>query len=226
MIKPTPEGQIRDRARRKSADDRGLPAPGTKRWVIRRKAEVVAAVRGGLLSLEEACARYTLTVEEFLAWQIRSISTAWRDCARRASSSTGSSRNSYRIVNAPVLKTGALLFRFHDLRLARAKPKMRQEHRVAARCSPDGTGAQGTETDDENSIARRSGRRPGIVATVGARAETIYVADPDAVVAPGYMVSSEPTYVVRERSVIVAEPPGGEAPSLPRRERIVVVPRA
>lgn len=46
-----------------------LPAPDTKRWVIRRKAEVVAAVRGGLLSLEEACNRYTLTVEEFLAWQ-------------------------------------------------------------------------------------------------------------------------------------------------------------
>src|SRR6516165_1632958 len=46
-----------------------LPAPGTKRWVIRRKAEVVAAVRGGLLSLEEACSRYTLTVEEFLSRQ-------------------------------------------------------------------------------------------------------------------------------------------------------------
>lgn len=46
-----------------------LPAPDTRRWVIRRKAEVVAAVRGGLLSLEEACNRYTLTVEEFLAWQ-------------------------------------------------------------------------------------------------------------------------------------------------------------
>jgi Protein of unknown function (DUF1153) len=46
-----------------------LPAPRTKRWVIRRKAEVVAAVRGGLLSLEEACNRYTLTVEEFLSWQ-------------------------------------------------------------------------------------------------------------------------------------------------------------
>ena len=45
-----------------------LPPPTTKRWVIRRKAEVVAAVRGGLLSLEEACSRYTLTVEEFLAW--------------------------------------------------------------------------------------------------------------------------------------------------------------
>ena len=37
-----------------------LPLPGTKRWVIRRKAEVVAAVRGGLLSLEEACSRYEL----------------------------------------------------------------------------------------------------------------------------------------------------------------------
>jgi hypothetical protein len=46
-----------------------LPPRNTKRWVIRRKAEVVAAVRGGLLSLEEACDRYTLTVEEFLSWQ-------------------------------------------------------------------------------------------------------------------------------------------------------------
>lgn len=46
-----------------------LPPAGTRRWVIRRKAEVVAAVRGGLLSLEEACQRYTLTVEEFLGWQ-------------------------------------------------------------------------------------------------------------------------------------------------------------
>jgi Protein of unknown function (DUF1153) len=43
-----------------------LPAPGTTRWVIRRKAEVVAAVRGGLLSLEDACSRYMLTVEKFL----------------------------------------------------------------------------------------------------------------------------------------------------------------
>ena len=46
-----------------------LPPPNTTRWVIRRKAEVVVAVRGGLLSLEDACRRYTLTVEEFLAWQ-------------------------------------------------------------------------------------------------------------------------------------------------------------
>ncbi|MBC6982632.1 MULTISPECIES: DUF1153 domain-containing protein [unclassified Caulobacter] len=46
-----------------------LPPPNTQRWVIRRKAEVVAAVRGGLLSLEDACARYRLTNDEFLAWQ-------------------------------------------------------------------------------------------------------------------------------------------------------------
>ena len=46
-----------------------LPGPETKHWVIRRKAEVVAAVRGGLLSLEEACDRYKLTLEEYLAWQ-------------------------------------------------------------------------------------------------------------------------------------------------------------
>jgi hypothetical protein len=46
-----------------------LPPRDTERWVIRRKAEVVAAVRGGLLTLDEACERYRLTNEEFLGWQ-------------------------------------------------------------------------------------------------------------------------------------------------------------
>jgi hypothetical protein len=46
-----------------------LPAPNTHRWVIRRKATVVAAVRGGLLTVEEACARYNLSVDEYLSWQ-------------------------------------------------------------------------------------------------------------------------------------------------------------
>ena len=46
-----------------------LPDSNTTRWVIRRKAQVVAAVRGGLLSLEEACERYRLTMDEFLHWQ-------------------------------------------------------------------------------------------------------------------------------------------------------------
>ncbi|AHE56827.1 DUF1153 domain-containing protein [Sphingomonas sanxanigenens] len=46
-----------------------LPPPGTKRWVVRRKAEVVAAVAGGLLTVDEACDRYGLTIEEFAGWQ-------------------------------------------------------------------------------------------------------------------------------------------------------------
>lgn len=50
-----------------SIDD--LPPPNTKRWVIRRKAEVVAAVRSGVISLDDACRRYTLSIEEFLTWQ-------------------------------------------------------------------------------------------------------------------------------------------------------------
>lgn len=47
----------------------GLPPANTKRWVIRRKAAVVAGVRNGVISLEDACRRYNLSVEEFLSWQ-------------------------------------------------------------------------------------------------------------------------------------------------------------
>jgi hypothetical protein len=50
-------------------DLESLPSPGTVRWVIRRKAEVVAAVDGGLLSIDEVCQRYNLTLEEFAGWQ-------------------------------------------------------------------------------------------------------------------------------------------------------------
>lgn len=46
-----------------------LPPTNTTRWITRRKAEVVAGVRSGLISLEEACRRYSLSVEEFLSWQ-------------------------------------------------------------------------------------------------------------------------------------------------------------
>lgn len=46
-----------------------LPKNNMTRWVIRRKAEVVAAVNGGMLTLEEACDRYDLSLEEFLSWQ-------------------------------------------------------------------------------------------------------------------------------------------------------------
>jgi hypothetical protein len=46
-----------------------LPPPGAMHWVDRRKAEVVAAVRGGLISFEEARSRYMLSAEEFITWQ-------------------------------------------------------------------------------------------------------------------------------------------------------------
>ncbi len=46
-----------------------LPPPGVTRWVTRRKAEVVAAVSGGLLSQKDACNRYDLSEEEFAGWQ-------------------------------------------------------------------------------------------------------------------------------------------------------------
>jgi hypothetical protein len=45
-----------------------LPPADTERWVIRRKALVVCGVRGGLLSLEEACDYYHLSAEEFDSW--------------------------------------------------------------------------------------------------------------------------------------------------------------
>ena len=61
---------------RASADyrDFDLPPSDTKRWVTRRKAVVVNAVRAGVISLKEVCRRYELSVEEFLAWQ-RAIDT-------------------------------------------------------------------------------------------------------------------------------------------------------
>ena len=66
--RPDPDGQWHDDVGTAPSLE-SLPPTDTKRWVIRRKAEVVTAVRAGLISLEDACARYTLSVEEFLSWQ-------------------------------------------------------------------------------------------------------------------------------------------------------------
>lgn len=46
-----------------------LPPPNTKRWVVRRKAAVVYAVEHGILSLDEACRRYSISVEEYRSWR-------------------------------------------------------------------------------------------------------------------------------------------------------------
>lgn len=46
-----------------------LPSPDTTRWVISRKAQVVRAVEVGVLSVAEACQRYSLSEEEFDSWR-------------------------------------------------------------------------------------------------------------------------------------------------------------
>ena len=45
-----------------------LPSPRA-RWTPLRKAEVIAAIQGGLLSIAEACTTYGLTLEEIATWQ-------------------------------------------------------------------------------------------------------------------------------------------------------------
>ncbi len=46
-----------------------LPSPDTKRWVVQRKAAVVAAVKNGAITLDDVCWLYDISVEEFLTWQ-------------------------------------------------------------------------------------------------------------------------------------------------------------
>ena len=64
-----------------------LPPVDTGRWVIRRKAEVVAAVRGGLLTLDEACERYSLPTRNSSPGRSPSTATDWRACAPRVCNS-------------------------------------------------------------------------------------------------------------------------------------------
>jgi len=46
-----------------------LAPPGTRRLVVRRKAEIVAAVKGRLLTIAEVCDRYGLSPGAFALWQ-------------------------------------------------------------------------------------------------------------------------------------------------------------
>jgi len=52
-----------------SANPPDLPSPHTKRWVARRKVEIVNAVRNGKMNIEDACRYYMLSTEEFAAWE-------------------------------------------------------------------------------------------------------------------------------------------------------------
>jgi len=40
-----------------------------ERWTYNRKADVVAAIRTGKITFDEACQRYDLSAEELRSWQ-------------------------------------------------------------------------------------------------------------------------------------------------------------
>jgi Protein of unknown function (DUF1153) len=47
-----------------------LPPAGAMIWGTRRKAAVVQGIRAGMITHEEACARYLLSPEKFAAWDL------------------------------------------------------------------------------------------------------------------------------------------------------------
>jgi hypothetical protein len=88
-----------------------LPRPGAQRWTLRRKAEVVAAVRGGLLSQADACHRYMLSVEEFLSWEDcmdRHGFAGWRDDARKLTTLEQENRRLRKLLADSVLDAATL----------------------------------------------------------------------------------------------------------------------
>ena len=56
-----PDGTVMTRA--------DLPDPSTRRWVASRKAAVVRAIGGGLITPDEAIEMYALSPEELETWQ-------------------------------------------------------------------------------------------------------------------------------------------------------------
>jgi hypothetical protein len=71
-----PMKRIADKQAVRIADDGeaswpDLPPINTLRWNAGRKAQVVAAVEAGMLSVAQACRRYGLSPEEFQEWQRR-----------------------------------------------------------------------------------------------------------------------------------------------------------
>jgi len=46
-----------------------LPPTNLKHWLPRHKADIVTAVRGGLITADEICKRYRLSLEEFSIWE-------------------------------------------------------------------------------------------------------------------------------------------------------------
>jgi hypothetical protein len=66
---PAPSLRQMRAARRAKMVRSDLPPPGVGRWSVRRKAEVVAAVRTQVISLQEAMDLYSLSEAEFRSWE-------------------------------------------------------------------------------------------------------------------------------------------------------------
>ncbi|WP_159874374.1 DUF1153 domain-containing protein [Novosphingobium sp. 9U] len=49
--------------------ERSIPLPDTSRWVAKRKADVVAAIERGAISMNDACERYQLSHHELTSWR-------------------------------------------------------------------------------------------------------------------------------------------------------------
>jgi len=96
-----------------------LPSPKTKRWVVRRKAEVVAAVNGGLLTIDEVLERYNLTLESLPAGSAQSIVRACRDCVSPVSSIIVTSTSASSNIDSALVTGGksASFLRFHSFGL-------------------------------------------------------------------------------------------------------------
>lgn len=86
-----------------------MPPANTTRWVASRKAQVVAAVESGLMSLDEVMHRYSLSLEEFYSWQhamdragVKGLRVAWtqEDRAARRRSRERAQQRAHHLVAA------------------------------------------------------------------------------------------------------------------------------
>jgi hypothetical protein len=77
LLGPTPNADELDQPIGSQKPHRGpkgmsldeLPPPGVVRWVIRRKAQVVAAVQAGAITVKDVSDRYSVSAEEFESWR-------------------------------------------------------------------------------------------------------------------------------------------------------------
>jgi hypothetical protein len=66
-----------------------LPSVDTIRQVPKRKAQVVWAIRGGLISREEACDHYRISSAELFSWETLVDEQRWWLAARRSHNGIG-----------------------------------------------------------------------------------------------------------------------------------------